>query len=77
MARPARTDVLIGAQAALFGAAGTAVWQGPVACVAAAALGAALGRARERAQLHRGTLDARTRGGRAEAIALLPVTAVA
>ncbi|HEY0363932.1 MAG TPA: histidine kinase [Solirubrobacteraceae bacterium] len=43
MARPARTDVLIGALAALFGAAGTAVWQGPVACVAAAALGAALG----------------------------------
>jgi signal transduction histidine kinase len=40
-------------------------------------VGAALGRARERAQLHRGTLDARTRGGRAEAIALLPVTAVA
>jgi signal transduction histidine kinase len=38
-------------------------------------VGAALGRARERAQLHRGTLDARTRGGRAEAIALLPVTA--
>jgi signal transduction histidine kinase len=37
--------------------------------------GAALSRARERAQLHRGTLDARTRGGRAEAIALLPVTA--
>src|SRR4051812_17659604 len=43
VARPARTDVLIGALAALFGAAGTAVWQGPVACVAAAALGAALG----------------------------------
>lgn len=40
-------------------------------------VGAALGRARERAQLHRGTLDARTRGGRAEAIALLPVAAVA
>jgi signal transduction histidine kinase len=40
-------------------------------------VGAALGRARERAQLHRGTLDARTRGGRAEAIALLPVTAIA
>ena len=38
-------------------------------------VGAALSRARERAQLHRGTLDARTRGGRAEAIALLPVTA--
>jgi signal transduction histidine kinase len=43
VARPARTDVLIGALAALFGAAGTAVWQGPLACVAAAALGAALG----------------------------------
>jgi signal transduction histidine kinase len=40
-------------------------------------VGAALSRARERAQLHRGTLDARTRGGRAEAIALLPVTAAA
>jgi hypothetical protein len=40
-----------------------------------AEVGAALSRARERAQLHRGTLDARTRGGRAEAIALLPVTA--
>jgi signal transduction histidine kinase len=39
----ARNDVLIGALAALFGAAGTAVWQGPVACLAAAALGAALG----------------------------------
>jgi signal transduction histidine kinase len=38
-------------------------------------VGAALGRARERAQLHRGTLDARTRGGRAEAIAMLPVAA--
>jgi hypothetical protein len=40
-------------------------------------VGAALGRARERAQLHRGTLDAHTRGGRAEAIALLPVAASA
>jgi signal transduction histidine kinase len=40
-------------------------------------VGAALGRARERAQLHRGTLDARTRGGRAEAVALLPVAATA
>jgi hypothetical protein len=38
-------------------------------------VGAALSRARERAQLHRGTLDARTRGGRAEAVALLPVAA--
>jgi signal transduction histidine kinase len=38
-------------------------------------VGVALSRARERAQLHRGTLDARTRGGRAEAIALLPVVA--
>ncbi len=47
MARPARIDVLIGALAALFGAAGTAVWQGPLACVAAAALGAALGLYRE------------------------------
>ena len=40
-------------------------------------VGAALGRARERAQLHRGSLDAHTRGGRAEAIALLPVAATA
>jgi hypothetical protein len=40
-------------------------------------VGAALSRARERAQLHRGTLDARTRGGRAEAVAHLPVAAVA
>ena len=40
-------------------------------------VGAALGRARERAQLHRGSLDAHTRGGRAEAIALLPVAAIA
>ena len=39
-------------------------------------VGAALGRARERAQLHRGSLDAHTRGGRAEAIALLPVAAI-
>jgi signal transduction histidine kinase len=38
-------------------------------------VGAAVSRARERAQLHRGTLDARTRGGRAEAVALLPVVA--
>ncbi len=38
-------------------------------------VGAALSRARERAQLHRGTVDARTRGGRAEAVALLPVSA--
>jgi hypothetical protein len=36
---------------------------------------AALDRARERVQLHRGTLQARTRGGRAEAIAHLPVAA--
>jgi signal transduction histidine kinase len=40
-------------------------------------VGVALGRARERAQLHRGSLDAHTRGGRAEAIALLPVAATA
>ena len=40
-------------------------------------VGVALGRARERAQLHRGSLDAHTRGGRAEAIALLPVAAIA
>src|SRR6185295_15405785 len=40
-------------------------------------VGAALSRARERAQLHRGSLAAHTRGGRAEAIALLPVAAVA
>jgi signal transduction histidine kinase len=46
--RPVHSDVLIGALAALFGAAGTAVWQGPVACVAAAALGAALGLYRSR-----------------------------
>ena len=38
--------------------------------------GAAIERARERARLQRGTLDA-TRGGRAEAVALLPVAAVA
>jgi hypothetical protein len=38
-------------------------------------VGAALSRARERAQLQRGTLDVRTRGGRAEAVALLPVAA--
>jgi hypothetical protein len=38
-------------------------------------VGAALERARERAQLHRGTIEARTRGGRAEAIAQLPVAA--
>lgn len=36
-------------------------------------VGAAVDRARERAQLHHGTLEARTRGGRAEAIAQLPV----
>lgn len=35
---------------------------------------AALDRARERVQVQRGTLEARTRGGRAEAIAHLPVT---
>lgn len=40
-------------------------------------VGAALSRARERVQLHRGTLEARTRGGRAEAIAHLPVAAAA
>jgi signal transduction histidine kinase len=40
---PVHRDVLVGALAALFGVAGTAVWQGPLACVAAAALGAALG----------------------------------
>jgi signal transduction histidine kinase len=40
-------------------------------------VGVALGRARERAQLHRGSLDAHTGGGRAEAIALLPVAAIA
>jgi hypothetical protein len=38
-------------------------------------VGAAMDRARERAQLHRGTLQAHTRGGRAEAIAHLPVVA--
>jgi hypothetical protein len=36
-------------------------------------VGAAMDRARERAQLHQGTLETRTRGGRAEAIAQLPV----
>ena len=42
--RPVRTDVLIGALAALFGAAGAvAVGQGPLAWLGAAALGAALG----------------------------------
>jgi len=42
--RTARTDVLIGALAALFGAAGTALeGQGPAAWVAGAVLGAALG----------------------------------
>ena len=34
---------------------------------------ASIERARERAQLHHGTLQARTRGGRAEAVAHLPV----
>lgn len=34
---------------------------------------ASIQRARERAQLHHGTLQARTRGGRAEAVAHLPV----
>jgi signal transduction histidine kinase len=38
-------------------------------------VGPALDRARERVQLHRGTLQAHTRGGRAEAIAHLPVAA--
>jgi signal transduction histidine kinase len=42
--RPVRIDVLIGALAALFGAAGAAIAdQGPAAWAAAAALGAALG----------------------------------
>ena len=36
---------------------------------------AAIERARERVQLHRGTLHATTRGGRAEAVASLPVLA--
>ena len=36
---------------------------------------ASIERARERAQLHHGTLQARTRGGRAEAVAHLPVLA--
>ena len=35
----------------------------------------AIDRARERAELHRGTLEARVRGGRAEAVASLPVLA--
>jgi hypothetical protein len=37
--------------------------------------GASIERARERVQLHRGTLQARTRGGHAEAVAHLPVLA--
>jgi len=41
--RTLRSDVVVGGLAALFGAAGTAVWQGPAACAAAAVLGAALG----------------------------------
>jgi hypothetical protein len=40
-------------------------------------LGPALERARERVQLHRGTLSSSMRGGRAEAIARLPVGAAA
>ena len=36
---------------------------------------AAIERARERVQLHRGTLEATTRGGRAEAVASLPILA--
>jgi hypothetical protein len=36
---------------------------------------AAWDRARERVQLHRGTLEARTRGGRSQAIAHLPLAA--
>jgi signal transduction histidine kinase len=36
---------------------------------------ASIERARERVQLHRGTLEATTRGGRAEAVAWLPVAA--
>jgi signal transduction histidine kinase len=47
--RPVHIDALIGALAALFGAAGAAVaGHGPVAWVAAAALGGALGLYRER-----------------------------
>jgi signal transduction histidine kinase len=38
-------------------------------------LGAAVDRARERVALHRGTLEAHSRGGRAEAVAHLPVAA--
>lgn len=40
-------------------------------------LGPAVERARERVQLHRGTLETTTGGGRAEAVARLPVGAVA
>jgi signal transduction histidine kinase len=40
-------------------------------------LGPALERARERVQLHRGTLSTSTRGGRAEAVAQLPVVGAA
>lgn len=47
--------------------------QGPVRRRGHAAT--AIERARERAQLHQGTLQARTRGGRAEAVARLPVLA--
>lgn len=38
---------------------------------------AAIDRARERAQLHNGTLQASTRGGRADAVACLPVLTAA
>ena len=40
-------------------------------------LGPAVDRARERVQLHRGTLETTTRGGHAEAVARLPVGAIA
>jgi signal transduction histidine kinase len=42
-----RIDLAVAVPAAVIGAAGTAVWQGPLACIAAAALGAALGLYRE------------------------------
>ncbi len=66
MRRPVRIDVLVGVAAALFGAAGTAVWQGPLACVAAAALGAALG-------LYRAHPLAATALAVAAAVALVPM----
>jgi signal transduction histidine kinase len=64
--RPVQIDVLVGALAALFGAAGAAlVGQGPLAWGAAAALGAALG-------LYRGHPAHAAAVGALAAIALVP-----